>query len=84
MVARQPERLLYNAGARRSHATGGASSTHAGQEIDLQLTRALTPQILLAGGYAHMFTGPFLEEATPGANYSYPYVMVTYVFLAER
>jgi hypothetical protein len=31
-----------------------------------------------------MFTGPFLEEATPGANYSYPYVMVTYVFLAER
>ena len=31
-----------------------------------------------------MFPGAFLKEATPGADYSYPYVMVTYVFLAER
>jgi hypothetical protein len=31
-----------------------------------------------------MFTGPFLKQATPGASYSQPYVMVTYVFLAER
>ncbi len=63
---------------------GGAASTHVGQEIDVQLTRAIDPQILVAGGYAHMFTGPFLKEATPGADYSYPYVMVTYVFLSER
>jgi hypothetical protein len=76
---------LYNAGGTSiARVAGGAASAYVGQEIDLQLTRALTPQILLAGGYAHMFTGPFLEEATPGANYSYPYVMVTYVFLAER
>ena len=44
----------------------------------------LTPQIQLAAGYAHMFTGAFLKQATPGASYSAPYVMVTYVFLAER
>ena len=76
---------LYNAGGTAiARVNGGAASAYVGQEVDVQLTRALTPQIALAGGYAHMFTGPFLEQATPGANYSYPYVMVTYVFLAER
>ena len=45
---------------------------------------ALTPQLQLAGGYAHIFTGAFLKQATPGASYSHPYVMVTYVFLADK
>ena len=31
-----------------------------------------------------MFTGKFLEQATPGASYSQPYVMATYVFLADK
>jgi hypothetical protein len=63
---------------------GGASDTHVGQEIDVQVTRAITPQLQLAGGYAHIFSGAFLRQATPGASYSYPYIMATYVFLAER
>jgi hypothetical protein len=63
---------------------GGAANTHVGQEIDLQVTRAITPQLQLAAGYAYMISGAFLKEATPGASYSYPYVMATYVFLAER
>ena len=62
----------------------GAASRHVGQEIDLQVARAITPQIQVAGGYAHIFTGAFLQQATPGAGYSHPYLMVTYVFLAER
>jgi hypothetical protein len=76
---------LYNAGgASIARVPGGASSTYVGQELDVQVTRAVVPQIQVAAGYAHMVTGPFLKEATPGADYSYPYVMVTYVFLAER
>jgi hypothetical protein len=76
---------LYNAGGTAiARVAGGATSTRVGQEIDVQLTKALIPQIQIAGGYAHLFTGPFLKEATPGQNYSYPYVMVTYVFLSER
>ena len=62
----------------------GAADSHVGQEIDVQVTRALTPQIQAAAGYAHIFPGAFLKEATPGASYSHPYVMVTYVFLAEK
>jgi hypothetical protein len=63
---------------------GGATNTHVGQEIDVQVSRAITRQIQLAGGYAHIVSGAFLREATPGASYSYPYLMVTYVFLAEQ
>ena len=51
-------------------------SRHVGQEIDVQVTRALTPQLQLAAGYAHIFTGAFLKQATPGASYSHPFVMV--------
>jgi hypothetical protein len=76
---------LYNAGgARIAFVAGGAAGSHVGQEIDVQVTRALTPQLQLAAGYAHMFTGKFLEQATPGASYSAPYIMATYVFLADK
>jgi hypothetical protein len=76
---------LYNAaGTSIARVIAGAASTHVGQEIDVQLSRALTQQLQLSGGYAHIFPGGFLEQATPGASYSYPYVQVTYVFLAER
>ena len=63
---------------------GGAANTHVGQELDLQVARSLTPQLQVSGGYAYIFSGAFLKEATPGASYSYPYVMATYVFLAEK
>jgi hypothetical protein len=76
---------LYNAvGALVARVAAGAASSHVGHEIDVQASRAITPQLQLAAGYAHIFTGRFLKEATPGASYSYPYIMATYVFLAEK
>ena len=76
---------IYTAlGVPLARVAGGAANRHVGQELDAQVARALTPQLQLAAGYAHIFTGAFLKQATPGASYSYPYVMATYVFLAER
>lgn len=76
---------LYAAsGALVAKVAGGAASSHVGQEIDVQGTRPLTPQLQVAAGYAHIIPGAFLKQATPGASYSYPYIMATYVFLAER
>jgi len=76
---------IYTAlGAPLARVISGATSRHVGQELDAQVARALMPQLQLAAGYAHIFTGDFLKQATPGASYSYPYVMATYVFLAER
>lgn len=76
---------LYNAaGAAIARVAAGASSRHVGQELDAQLSFTVSPQLLVAGGYAHIFPGAFLTEATPGASLSTPYVMVTYTFLAEK
>ena len=50
----------------------------------MQVARPLTPYLALAAGYSHLVAGPFLKQATPGASYSGPFVMVTYVFLAEK
>jgi hypothetical protein len=83
-LAEKTDGLYAASGALLARVAGGTASSHVGQELDIQITRPLTPQIQLAAGYAHMFTGAFLTQATPGASYSAPYVMVTYVFLAER
>ena len=83
-LAEKTDGLYASSGTQIARVVGGAASSHVGQELDLQITRPLTPQLQLAAGYAHMFTGAFLKQATPGASYSYPYVMVTYVFLADK
>jgi len=83
-LASDTDGLYAASGALLARVAAGAASTHVGQELDVQVSRALTPQIQVAAGYAHVFTGGFLNEATPGASYSHPYVMATYVFLAER
>jgi hypothetical protein len=76
---------LYNAGGvALARVPGGAASTHVGQEVDAQAVLSVSPQVQVAGGYAYVVPGAFLKQATPGGHYSAPYVMVTYVFLAER
>jgi hypothetical protein len=83
-LAEKTDGLYAASGALLARVAGGAADSHVGQGIDVQVARPLTQQIQVAAGYAHMFTGAFLKQATPGASYSAPYVMVTYVFLAER
>ena len=76
---------LYSAsGAQVARVSSGATSTHVGQEIDAQISHAFTPQLQIAGGLAHIFPGGFLKQATPGASYTYPFVMATYIFLADK
>ena len=40
----------------------GAAARHVGQEIDVQVSHALTPQLQIAGGYAHIVPGAFLKQ----------------------
>ena len=76
---------LYNAlGAQLARVAAGALSRHVGHELDVQVSRAIVPQLQVAAGYAHIFAGGFLKQATSGASYRNPYGMATYVFLAER
>jgi hypothetical protein len=51
-----------------------------GQEIDTQGVYSYNKQIQLAMGFAHIFPGEFLQKATPGKSYNFPYVMLGYSF----
>jgi hypothetical protein len=83
-VAQARDALYAASGTPLARVPGGAASRRVGQEIDAQVARPLTPYLALAAGYSHLIPGPFLKEATPGASYSGPFVMITYVFLAEK
>jgi hypothetical protein len=83
-LAEARDALYAASGAALARVIKGAASTRVGQELDLQMSRPLSAQLALTAGYSHLFAGPFLKEATPGASYSGPFVMVTYVFLAEK
>jgi hypothetical protein len=76
---------LYNAGgAVVARSTAGTAGRYVGQEVDIQTAYAYSPQLQLAGGFAHLIPGTFLKNTTQGHAYSYPFVMVTYVFLGEK
>jgi Alginate export len=83
-LAEAADGLYLASGALLARVPGGADSRHVGQELDVQVSRTLTPYLQLAAGYAYISPGGFLEQATPGASYSTPFVMLTYVFLAEK
>ncbi len=83
-LAERRDALYAASGAPLARVASGAARTRVGQEIDVQISRPITPQLGLAAGYSHLFAGPFLKDATPGRSYSGPFVMATYVFLAEK
>lgn len=57
-----------------------ATSTHVGTELDLISQYKPNRHITYGLGYARLFTGTFLAEATKGKDYNYPFTYATYVF----
>jgi hypothetical protein len=57
-----------------------ATSTHLGTELDLIGTFNQNAHISYGFGFAYLFPGAFLKQATPGKDYKYPFAYVTYVF----
>ena len=58
----------------------GTAGTHVGQEIDGQAMYSLTKQVQIGAGFAHLFTGEFLNKTTQGKDYNFPYIMFGYGF----
>jgi Alginate export len=76
---------LYSAGgAAAARSAAGTAGRHIGQEVDIQAAYNYSPQLQIGTGYAQLIPGAFLTNTTPGHAYSYPYLMVTYVFLGEK
>lgn len=58
----------------------GSSGRFVGQEVDVQAIYHASKFTQVAGGYAYLFAGTFLKNATAGGSYGFPYVSVTYTF----
>ena len=72
---------IYNAGGvLLSRDPTGRSGRYVGQEVDVQALAPLTKQVQFGGGVGHIFPGEFLKKTTPGASFTFPYVMVTWAF----
>jgi Alginate export len=79
-LASATDALYAASGAAVARSIAGTAGTHVGQELDAQAMYVLSRQLQIGGGYAHLFTGRFLKLTTPGESYSYPYVMLGYMF----
>jgi len=58
----------------------GAAGTHVAEEFDIQAIYTPTRQTQIGAGYGRVFTAEFLNKTTPGKDYSYPYMLIEYVF----
>jgi uncharacterized membrane protein len=67
-------------GAAAIAAHPNATSKHLGYELDLNLAYKADAHITYGLGMGHIFTGNYLNEATNGKDYTYPFTYVTYVF----
>jgi hypothetical protein len=76
---------LYTAnGTAVTRSIAGTAGRFIGQEVDAQAVYTYSSQLQIAGGYAHLLPGEFLQTMTPGESYSSTYLMITYVFLGDK
>lgn len=69
---------LYNsAGTAIAQRVDGSAGRYVGSEIDETASYQYSKQLRVGGGFAHLFSGTFLNRATPGKDYNYPFVMLT-------
>ena len=58
----------------------GRSGRHVGEELDVQGLWNPGKNVNVGLGLGHIFPEEFLKTRTPGASYTFPYVMLNYVF----
>lgn len=58
----------------------GTAGTHVAEELDIQAIYTPTRQTQVDFGVGHVIPAEFLKKTTQGVAYTYPYMMVEYVF----
>lgn len=79
-LATKNDAVYNNAGAIAVAAHPGATSRHLGTELDLIAEYKENRHVTYGFGFAHIFTGKFLDQVTPGKDYNYPFAYLTYIF----
>ena len=57
---------------------GGATSQGTDKESGLHRTYDVNSGSEIGAGFGHLVVGPFLRQATPSGNSSYPYAFADY------
>jgi hypothetical protein len=78
-LATSKDNFYGSSGAIAVAAHPGASR-HIGNEFDLVAEYEVNKGLSFGFGYAHLFPGQFLNQTTPGHDYSYPYAYFEYNF----
>jgi hypothetical protein len=79
-LATKNDAVYTSSGAAAIAAHPGATSKHLGTELDLIADYKQNQHVTYGFGFAHIFTGKFLNQATPGKDFNYPFAYVTYIF----
>jgi hypothetical protein len=79
-LASARDALYSPMGAVLARSSDGFAGTHVGQESDLEGSYALSSHVQIAAGLGHIFPGHYLRKTTPGAAYTFPFVMANYTF----
>lgn len=58
----------------------GVDGTHVAEELDIQAIYTPTRQTQVDLGLGHVIPAEFLKKTTQGVAYTYPYMMIEYVF----
>jgi Alginate export len=79
-LATKNDAVYGSSGAIAIAAHPGAGSGHLGAELDLIAEYKQNRHVNYGFGFCHLFTGEYLNQATHGKDYNYPFSYVTYVF----
>jgi hypothetical protein len=79
-LATKNDAVYASSGAIAIAAHPGATSSHLGSELDLIADFKQNRHVDYGFGFCHLFTGQYLNEATHGKDYNYPFAYVAYVF----
>jgi Alginate export len=79
-LATKYDAMYTSSGAISVRANPNVTSTHAGTELELIAEYRQSKHVTFGFGLAHLFTGAFLNQTTPGRDYNYPFAYSTYIF----
>ncbi len=83
-LATKNDAVFGDSGAIAVAADPQATSRHIGTELDLIAEYKQNTHVVYGFGFAHLFTGQFLNEATHGKDYNYPFAYCNLYFLRKE
>ena len=79
-VASRTDGVFTSSNLQLARVETGARSNRVGWEADLSAAWKISALLEAGFGYAHIFPGAFLREATPGVPYNFAYCLLNYRF----